>query len=215
MAEVFEQPIAGCAFVRIPTDMAPFDNPCAAGDSHAVDVEWIVAELLGGNGDRLNLFVPGGLGYDEDLAPRAYDPTWPTAAGRCGIPRCFQPLGLPTPRESGPSGRGRRRGSSAPRDRGRVQAGRDSRVQPPGEIGVGSAAALDLATVYDPYTLLSLVISSVLVTVQQSKAQTLIEWGQPRPIRRAGSHLPGVGWVLPSRRLGLPVESDLLLWAGS
>jgi peptide/nickel transport system substrate-binding protein len=75
-AEVVAQPIAGCAFVRIPTDMAPFDNPeVRLAMNHAVDVDGIVAALLGGNGERLaNVFVPEGLGFDEALAPHAYDP---------------------------------------------------------------------------------------------------------------------------------------------
>src|SRR5215207_4662256 len=75
-ADVVEQPIAGCAFVRIPTDVAPFDDAMVRlALNHAVDVEAIIASLLGGNGVRLpNVFVPGGLGYDPDLAPHAYDP---------------------------------------------------------------------------------------------------------------------------------------------
>jgi peptide/nickel transport system substrate-binding protein len=75
-ANVVEQPIAGCAFVRIPTDVAPFDDAMVRlALNHAVDVEAIIASLLGGNGVRLpNVFVPGGLGYDPDLAPHAYDP---------------------------------------------------------------------------------------------------------------------------------------------
>ncbi len=76
VAEVVEQPIAGCAFVRIPTDVAPFDNPkVRQAMNHAVDVEEIITALLVGNGERLaNVFVPGGLGYDESLTPYAYDP---------------------------------------------------------------------------------------------------------------------------------------------
>jgi peptide/nickel transport system substrate-binding protein len=75
-AEVVEQPIAGCAFVRIPTDVAPFDDPAVRlAMNHAVDVEGIIAALWGGNGERLaNVFVPGGLGYDESLAPHVFDP---------------------------------------------------------------------------------------------------------------------------------------------
>ncbi len=75
-ADVIAQPIAGCAFVRIPTDVSPFDNPAVRlAMNHAVDVEGIIAALFGGNGERLaNVFVPGGLGYDESLAPHVYDP---------------------------------------------------------------------------------------------------------------------------------------------
>lgn len=75
-AEVVAQPIAGCAFVRVPNDVAPFDDPrVRLALNHAVDVEAIISALIGGHGTRLaNLFVPGGLGYDESLAPHAYDP---------------------------------------------------------------------------------------------------------------------------------------------
>jgi peptide/nickel transport system substrate-binding protein len=75
-ADVITQPIAGCAFVRIPTDVAPFDDPrVRLALNHAVDVDAIIAALIGGNGQRLpNFFVPGGLGFDEALSPHAYDP---------------------------------------------------------------------------------------------------------------------------------------------
>lgn len=75
-AAIVTQPISGCAFVRIPTDVAPFDNAAVRlAMNHAVDVDAVIASLLGGNGQRLaNFFVPGGLGYDESLAPHAYDP---------------------------------------------------------------------------------------------------------------------------------------------
>jgi peptide/nickel transport system substrate-binding protein len=75
-ATVVAQPISGCAFVRIPTDVPPFDNAqVRLALNHAVDVGAIIQSLLGGNGIRLaNFFVPDGLGYDESLAPHAYDP---------------------------------------------------------------------------------------------------------------------------------------------
>jgi len=67
--------IAGCAFVRIPTDVEPFSDPrVRLAMNHAVDVDAIIAALLAGNGVRLaNLFVPGGLGYDDSLAAHAFD----------------------------------------------------------------------------------------------------------------------------------------------
>jgi peptide/nickel transport system substrate-binding protein len=75
-ADVVAQPISGCAFVRIPTDVAPFDNAqVRVALNHAVDVDAIIKSLLGGNGVRLaNFFVPGGLGFDEALQPHTYDP---------------------------------------------------------------------------------------------------------------------------------------------
>lgn len=70
------EPIAGAAFVRIATDVAPFDDVrVRRALNHAIDVDTIVQALLGGNGQRLaNLFVPRGLGFDPGLAPYAYDP---------------------------------------------------------------------------------------------------------------------------------------------
>jgi len=75
-ATVTEQAISGSAWVRIPTDVAPFDDPrVRRALNHAVDVDTIVAALLGGTGRRLaNFFPEGGLGFDPDLAPIAYDP---------------------------------------------------------------------------------------------------------------------------------------------
>ena len=73
---VTAMPIAGTAFVRVPTDVAPFDDVrVRQALNHAVDVEGIIAALLDGQGQRLaNLFVPGGLGFDPGLAPYAHDP---------------------------------------------------------------------------------------------------------------------------------------------
>ena len=75
-AQVVAQPLSGNAWIRIPTDVAPFSDPrVRLALNHAVDVQAIIDALLGGNGRRLaNLFVPGGLGFDEALAPHAYDP---------------------------------------------------------------------------------------------------------------------------------------------
>lgn len=75
-AAVIAKPLSGFAMIRIPTDVAPFDNLAVRqAMNHAVDVEGILSALLAGNGIRLpNIFVPGGLGWDEALAPYAYDP---------------------------------------------------------------------------------------------------------------------------------------------
>jgi peptide/nickel transport system substrate-binding protein len=69
-------PIAGCAFVRVPNDVEPFTDPrVRKALNHAVDVEGIVASLLGGYGQRLaNFYVPDGMGFNIDLAPHAFDP---------------------------------------------------------------------------------------------------------------------------------------------
>ncbi len=69
-------PIAGCAFVRVPNDVEPFTDPrVRKALNHAVDVEGIIASLLGDHGQRLaNFFVPDGMGFNADLTPHAYDP---------------------------------------------------------------------------------------------------------------------------------------------
>ena len=74
--EVVAQPLSGSAWVRIATDAAPFDDVrVRRALNHAVDVDAIVAALVGGNGRRLaNFFVEGGLGFDPELAPFPYDP---------------------------------------------------------------------------------------------------------------------------------------------
>ncbi|CAA9570587.1 MAG: hypothetical protein AVDCRST_MAG19-2737, partial [uncultured Thermomicrobiales bacterium] len=75
-ARVVVQPLSGTAWVRVPTDEAPFDDVrVRRALNHAVDVDAVRVALLGGAGDRLpNFFVPGGLGFDPDLRPYTYDP---------------------------------------------------------------------------------------------------------------------------------------------
>jgi len=75
-AELVTQPLSGSAWVRIPTDVAPFDDVrVRRALNFAVDVEGIVAALLAGNGERLpNFFVEGGLGWDPGLKPYGHDP---------------------------------------------------------------------------------------------------------------------------------------------
>ena len=75
-AEAVAQPLSGSAWVRIATDVPPFDDiRVRQALNFAVDVDGIVAALLAGNGERLpNFFVEGGLGWDPSLKPYAYDP---------------------------------------------------------------------------------------------------------------------------------------------
>jgi peptide/nickel transport system substrate-binding protein len=75
-ARIAAAPVSGISFVRLPTDVAPFDNvQVRQALNHAVDVQAIVDALVGGRGTRLaNFFVEGGLGYDPALAPYEYDP---------------------------------------------------------------------------------------------------------------------------------------------
>ena len=86
-------PIAGCAFVRVPNDVEPFTDPrVRKALNHAVDVEGIVASLLGGYGQRLaNFYVPDGMGFNADLAPHAYDPDLAKSLlAEAGFPDGFQ-----------------------------------------------------------------------------------------------------------------------------
>jgi peptide/nickel transport system substrate-binding protein len=86
-------PIAGCAFVRVPNDVEPFTDPrVRKALNHAVDVEGIIASLLGGHGQRLaNFYVPDGMGFNADLAPHAYDPELAKSLlAEAGYPDGFQ-----------------------------------------------------------------------------------------------------------------------------
>lgn len=86
-------PIAGCAFVRVPNDVEPFTDPrVRKALNHAVDVDGIIASLLGGNGQHLaNFFVPDGMGFNPELAPHAYDPDLAKSLlSEAGFPDGFQ-----------------------------------------------------------------------------------------------------------------------------
>ena len=182
-AEVVAQPIAGCAFVRIPTDVAPFDNPSVRlAMNHAVDVDAIIASLLGGNGVRLaNIFVPGGLGYDEALAPHAYDPE----LARQLLAEAGYPDGFST-RLAYTTGD---RADLAAAIAGQLAAvGIDAELEPVETATFNAtwqdpeAAPLRFLTwrpLFDPYTLLSLVISNTgfLSRYDDPEAQALIEAG--------------------------------------
>ncbi len=69
--------ILATAFVRIATDVAPFDDPrvCRALN-HAVDVQTIAQALEGESSNRLASIYPDdrALGFDPELEPFAYDP---------------------------------------------------------------------------------------------------------------------------------------------
>lgn len=86
-------PIAGCAFVRVPNDVEPFTDPrVRKALNHAVDVEGIIASLLGGHGQHLaNFFVPDGMGFNPELAPHSYDPDLAKSLlAEAGFPDGFQ-----------------------------------------------------------------------------------------------------------------------------
>ncbi|MBW3633178.1 MAG: ABC transporter substrate-binding protein [Chloroflexi bacterium] len=186
-AEVVAQPIAGCSFVRIPTDVAPFDNGMVRQAlNHAVDVEAIIATLLGGHGVRLpNVFVPGGLGYDEDLSPHTYDPELAKQLlADAGYPDGFNTRLAYTTGD---------RADLAAAIAGQLgAAGIDVELEPVETATFNAtwqdpeAAPLRFLTwrpLYDPYTLLSLVISNTgfLSRYDNPEAQALIEAGAVEP----------------------------------
>lgn len=76
LATAVVAPVSGLTFVRIATDTAPFDDVRVRRALNlAVDVDGIVAGLLGGSGQRLaTLLDPTSLGNDPSLAPYGYDP---------------------------------------------------------------------------------------------------------------------------------------------
>jgi peptide/nickel transport system substrate-binding protein len=186
-ADVVAQPIAGCSFVRVPADVAPFDNAMVRlALNHAVDVEAIIGSLLGGNGVRLaNLFVPGGLGYDEDLSPHAYDPE----LAKQLLADAGHPSGFST-RLAYTTGD---RADLAAAIAGQLTAaGIDVELELVETATFNAtwqdpeAAPLRLVTwrpLYDPYTLLSLVISNTgfLSRYDNPEAQALIESGAVEP----------------------------------
>ena len=154
--------------------------------NHAVDVETIIASLLGGNGIRLpNLFVPGGLGYDNDLAPHPYDPELAQQLlAEAGYPDGFSTRLAYTTGE---------RADLAAAIAGQLgAAGIDVELEPVETATFNAtwqdpeSAPLRLLTwrpLYDPYTLLSLVISNTgfLSRYDNPEAQTLIEAGAIEP----------------------------------
>jgi peptide/nickel transport system substrate-binding protein len=75
-ANIVTQPVTGISFIRVVNDVEPFiDARVRQALNHAIDVDSIIGSLLNGNGQRLaTLFPEGGLGYDPNLAPLAYDP---------------------------------------------------------------------------------------------------------------------------------------------
>jgi peptide/nickel transport system substrate-binding protein len=186
-AKVVDQPIVGCSFVRIPTDVAPFDNEkVRVALNHAVDVESIITSLLGGNGVRLpNPFVPGGLGYDENLAPYSYDPGLAQQLlAEAGYQNGFSTRLAYTTGE---------RDDLAAAIAGQLEASGIHVELEPVETAEFNAtwqdpesAPLRILTwrpLFDPYTLLSLVISNTgfLSRYDNPQAQALIEAGAIEP----------------------------------
>jgi peptide/nickel transport system substrate-binding protein len=75
--QVIETAILGTAFLRLATDVAPFDDPrVGIALNHAVDVDALTSALVSGQSRRLASIFPDerGIGFDAELAPFTYDP---------------------------------------------------------------------------------------------------------------------------------------------
>lgn len=163
-ASVVTQPLSGSAWIRIPTDVAPFsDVRVRQALNYAVDVETIVAALLAGNGQRLpNFFVEGGLGWNADLKPYPYNPE----RARALLAEAGYPDGFDTELAYATTERQQIVAAVA----GQLsEVGVRTTIQPV-EIATFNATWTDPATaplrfatwrpMFDPYTLLSLIVSN-------------------------------------------------------
>lgn len=90
---VEEVAILGSLFLRIATDVAPFDDlRVGRAINHAVDVTTIATSLVGGESRRLASLYPDArsIGFDPDLAPFAFDPATARALlAEAGYPEGF------------------------------------------------------------------------------------------------------------------------------
>ena len=182
-ASVVTLPISGSAWVRVPNDVEPFTDPrVRQAMNHAVDIEAIIAALLGGYGTRLaGFFVPGGLGYDPALSPYAYDPERARQLlADAGYPDGFDTTLAYTSTETA---------DLVAAIAGQLtEVGIRTEIQPV-ELATfnatwqdQSAAPLRFLTwrpLFDPYTLLSLVVlnTGFLSRYSSEEAQALIEAG--------------------------------------
>lgn len=74
---VVTTPILGTTFIRVATDVAPFDDArVRQALNYGVDVQSIAGAIVGPDANRLASFFPDprGLGFDETLDPFPYDP---------------------------------------------------------------------------------------------------------------------------------------------
>ncbi|MCA9877911.1 MAG: ABC transporter substrate-binding protein, partial [Thermomicrobiales bacterium] len=174
-------PIAGCAFVRVPNDVEPFTDPrVRTALNHAVDVDGIVAGLLGGHGQRLaTFFVPGGMGFNESLAPHTYDPELAKSLlAEAGYPDGFQTTMSISTLDRMDIGQAIAGQLSAVGIQTELQSVEIATFN--GQWQDPEAAPLRLVSwrpVIDPYTLLSLIVSSsgFLSRYNDPEAQVLID----------------------------------------
>jgi peptide/nickel transport system substrate-binding protein len=195
-ATLSTEPVSGAAFVRVATDVEPFSEPrVRQALNHAVDVDAIVQALLLGNGKRLaSLFVEGGLGYDPKLAPFAFDPEKAKSLlAEAGLADGFATQ-LEHTTDANPDLIAAIAGQLA-------DVGIEVELQPRDTAAFNqtwkdsNAAPLRFVTwrpLFDPYTLLSLVVSNqgFLSRYSSDAAQALIDAAavEPDPAKRAETY---------------------------
>jgi peptide/nickel transport system substrate-binding protein len=182
-AAIVAQPISGSAWVRVPNDVAPFsDVRVRQAMNHAVDIDGIVQALVGGYGARLaGFFVPGGLGFNPDLPPYTYDPERARQLlAEAGYPDGFDTTMAYASTETA---------DLVTAFAGQLtEVGIRTEVQPV-ELATFNATWQDQSVaplryltwrpLFDPYTLLSLIVSSTgfLSRYSNDEAQLLIDAG--------------------------------------
>jgi peptide/nickel transport system substrate-binding protein len=209
-ARVNAVPVSGISFVRLPTDVPPFDDVrVRQALNYAVDVDTIVQALVGGRGKRLaDFFVEGGLGFDPTLAPYPYDPDRARALlAEAGLADGFETALAYTTAD---------RQDVARAIVGMLaDVGVEVELQPT-DLAVfndtwadPTTAPLRLVTwrpMFDPYTLLSLLVSNqgFLSRYDNPNAQALIDAGavETDPARRAETYRQ-LGRVLHDEPAGI------------
>jgi peptide/nickel transport system substrate-binding protein len=185
--------LSGTTFVRIPTDVAPYSDPRVRQALNlAVDVQAIIDALFNGQGSQLaGLFVENGLGFDASLAPYTYDPDRAKALlVEAGYPNGFETRIAYAAIERSDlveaiAGQLTEAGIKTTAERVEVATFNQQWTDP-------EAAPLRYVTwrpMYDPYTLLSLVVSNTgfLSRHDNPDAQPLIDAGavETDPAQRA------------------------------
>ncbi|MFL5761346.1 MAG: ABC transporter substrate-binding protein [Thermomicrobiales bacterium] len=196
LASVVAEPVSGSSFIRIATDAEPFrDARVRQALNFAVDVDTIIHALFYGHGSHLaSLFVEGGLGFDPNLTPFPHDPEKAKSLlAEAGFPTGFSTQIEHTVDEGidvieaivGQLGAVGIKAERQPRDKAAFnQSWKDPKAAP--------LRFVTWRPLFDPYTLLSLVISNqgFLSRYSSDTAQPLIDAGavEPDPAKRAQTY---------------------------
>ena len=179
-ASVVENDVSGISFIRIANDVAPFsDVRVRQALNYAVDVEGIIESINGGAGKRLANFYPAsGIGHSSDLTPYPFDPDRARAL--------LKDAGVANLRTTIEYATGERADVCEAIAAQLSDVGIDAAAQPVEKTTFNDAwkdqstSALRFVTwrpMFDPYTLLSLVVSSsgFLSRYSDPDAQALID----------------------------------------